>query len=151
MKNSKNVILICVGLFMFMAFSLAQAQETSEADRIHPRTYSGQQRIQEIYNQLNLTEDQKKQLDVIKQQHRSTMENVRQRIKINKEALQEELMRAQLDRLKINEIHNQIKILQSQMEDERLGSILLVRGVLTAEQFTKFVNLMHKHKKQHEE
>lgn len=151
MKNFKNVILISVGLFIFMIFSLAQAQKTSETDRIHLRTYSGQQRIQEIYNQLNLTENQKKQLDVIKQQHRATMENVRQRLKINKEALQEELMKTQLDRPKINEIHNQIKILQSQIEDERLSSILLVRAILTPEQFTKFVSLTHKHKRQHEE
>ena len=59
MKNFKNVILISVGLFIFMIFSLAQEQKTSETDRIHLRTYSGQQRIQEIYNQLNLTENQK--------------------------------------------------------------------------------------------
>jgi len=32
------------------------------------------------------------------------------------------------------------------MEDDKLNSILAVRGILTPDQFTKFVELMHKHR-----
>ncbi len=111
---------------------------------------AGGQRIQEIYSQLNLTDGQKKQLESNKQQHRAKMESTRQEMKTNKEALRRELMKSQLDLLKINTIHNQIKSLQDQMEDEKLNSILAVRTILTPDQFLKFVNLMHKHKQEHE-
>ena len=79
------------------------------------------------------------------------MESARQEIKTDKEELQEELMKPQLDMPKINEIHSQIKALQSQMEDDKLSSILAVRAILTQEQFLKFVNLMHKNKQEHPE
>ena len=93
------------------------------------------QRIQEIYSQLNLTETQKKQLEANKQQHRAKMESARREIKADKEMLKEELMKPQLDMLKINAVHGQIKALQNQMEDGKLNSILAVRAILTPEQF----------------
>ena len=110
-----------------------------------PKWHSGQ-RIQEIYNQLNLTDDQKKQLEANKKQHRAKMESIRQEMKADKEALREELMKPQLDMPKVTVLHDQIKALQSQMEDIKLSSILAVRAILTPEQFSKFANLMHKHK-----
>ena len=129
--------------------SLAHAENAPGAEGPSQKWHSGQ-RIQEIYSQLNLTDDQKKQLEANKQQHRAKMESARQEIKADKEALKEELMKPQLDMTKINAIHDQIKSLQYQMEDDKLNSILAVRAILTPEQFSKFVNLMHKHKQEHE-
>ena len=134
-------------MYILAALSLAHAENPGvegPSQKWHPG-----QRIQEIYNQLNLTDAQKKQLEANKRQHRAKSQSVRQEMKIYREALQQELMRPQLDLSKINAIHNQIKSLQSQMEDDRLSSILAVRAILTPEQFLKFVNLMHQHKQEH--
>ena len=142
MIKLKKVLFVFFGLYIFAALSLAHAENTGP----EPRQQAGGQRIQEIYSQLNLTDDQKKQLEADKQQHRAKMESFRQEMKTDKKAIQAELMKPRLDMPKINGIHNQSKALQGQMEDEKLNSILAVRAILTPEQFSKFVNLMHQHK-----
>ena len=142
MTKFKKVLYGLFGLYVFAALSLAHA-ENPGAEGSPQKWHSGQ-RIQAIYSQLNLTDDQKKKLEANKQRHRTEMESARQEMKTYKEALQQELMRPQLDTLKVNEIHNQIKSLQSQMEDNRLSSILAVRAILAPDQFSKFISLMHK-------
>jgi Spy/CpxP family protein refolding chaperone len=123
--------------------------ENPGLDGASPKWHSGQ-RIQEIYKQLNLTDEQKKQLEANKQQHRAKMEMARQEIRKDREALKEELMKPRLDMPKITALHNQIKAVQSRVEDDKLSSILNVRAILTPEQFSEFVGLMHKHKQGHE-
>ena len=145
MTKFKKVLFGFFGLYILAALSLAQAQNAPGSEGPSPKWHSGQ-RIQGIYSQLNLTDDQKKQLGANKQQHRAEMESIRQEMKIDREALRGALMQPQLDRPKINAIHNQIKVLQSRMEDDRLSSILAVRAILTPEQYSKFVNLLHQHK-----
>ncbi len=147
MTKFKKVLIGFWGVYVFAALSLAQAQGPDSP----PEKAHFERRIQEIYDQLNLTDDQKKQLEATKQGHRATMKSSRQAMKDDKEALQQELMKPQLDMPKINALHDQIKVVQSQMEDDKLRSILDVRAILTTEQFIKFVNLMHKHKQEHEE
>ena len=139
MTKIKSILFGLFGLCLLLTPALAQTQ-----------THPGQ-RIQEIYKQLDLTDDQKKQLEANKQQERAKMEATRQVMKSDREALQGELMKTQLDMPKINILHDQIKVVQSQMEDERLSSILVVRSILTPDQFSKFVNLLHKHKQEHNE
>ena len=148
MTKFKKVLFGFFVAYLFALLSLAQAQNASGADGSSQKWHSGQ-RIQEIYNQLNLTDVQKKQLEANKEQHRAKIQSTRQEMKTYREALQQELMRPQVDLPRINAIHNQIKSLQSQMEDDRLSSILAVRAILTPEQFLEFVNLMHKHKQEH--
>jgi Spy/CpxP family protein refolding chaperone len=150
MEKFKKILFGFIGLYIFVALSLAHAQATPGPDESSAKWHPGQ-RIQEIFNQLNLTDDQKKQLEMNKQQHRAKMESSRQAMKTSREAFQQELMKPLLDRPRINEIHQQIKALQSQMEDDKLNSILAVRTILTPEQFQKFVNLMHRHKQEHDE
>ena len=150
MTKFKKVLFGFLGAYLLVASSLAQAQNAPGTDGPSAKWHAGQ-RIQEIYSQLNLTDEQKKQLEVNKEQHRAIMQSARQEMKIEREAFQQELMKGQLDLPKINKIHNQIKSLQSRMEDDRLSSILAVRAILTPEQFLKFVNLMHKHKEGHDE
>jgi Spy/CpxP family protein refolding chaperone len=150
MTKVKRVLFGFLGAYLFAVLSLAQAQNVPAAEGSSQKLHSGQ-RIQEIYSQLNLTDDQKKQLEANKQQHRAKMESARQVMKANREALQEELMKTQLDMPRIEEIHGQIKSLQAQMEDVKLNSILAVRAILTPEQYSKFISLMQKHKQEHEE
>lgn len=146
----KKILLGSIGISLFAIMSLAQAQNAPGPEWSGPRVHAGQ-RIQEIYSQLNLTDDQKKQLEANKHQHRLRMQQARMDMKVAKEALREELMKTQLDIPKVMMLHDRIKALLSQMEDIKINSILSVRRILTPEQFSKFVVLMHKHKEGHEE
>jgi Spy/CpxP family protein refolding chaperone len=149
MIKLNKVLLGFLGVYLFAAMALAQAQNAPGADGNTPKWHPGQ-RIQEIYSQLNLSDDQKKQLEANKQQHRAIMANARQEMKADREALREELMKPQLDMPKITQIHNQIKALGAQMEDTKLSSILAVRAILTPEQYLKFKELMQKHRQEHD-
>jgi len=142
MTKIKIILMGLTGLMMVSVLPLAHAQTPQE----DPNKMHSKQWVQDIFAELNLTEDQKKQLEMNKERHRSKMEIARQQIKLNKEALRAELMKTQLDMSKIKEFHNRIKALQDGMEDDKLNSILAVRGILTPDQFTKFVELMHKHR-----
>ena len=148
MTGFKKFLVGFFGIYVFIAMPLVYAQDR-DTDGGSPKWRPGQ-RIQEIYSQLDLTDIQKKQLEANKQQHRAKMEVARQEMKVNREQLHAELMKAQLDMPKINAIHREIKSLEARMEDDRLNSVLAVRSILTPEQFLKFVNLMHKHKPDHE-
>jgi Spy/CpxP family protein refolding chaperone len=147
MTKIKNVLWGAVGIFFLMAMPLVHA-EIAGPDSA-PNNMRPGQHIQEVFSLLNLTDEQKKQLEANKEQHRSKMESARQEMKTDKKALQEELMSSQLNMDRINQIHGQIKALMSQMEDERLNSILAVRQILTPDQFSRFVDLMAKHKQEH--
>jgi len=150
MKRLRKILFVCLGLYVLSALPLAHAQNDPGPNGPSPKWQPGQ-RIQEVFSQLDLTDDQKKQLESNKQEHRAKMENARQQMKADKDAMQAELMKPQLDMAKVNQVHEQIKALQSQMEDDKLSSILAVRSILTPEQFLKFVSLMHKHKQEHGE
>jgi Spy/CpxP family protein refolding chaperone len=145
MTKARKILFSFIGLYIFAVLSLAHAQNEPGMDGALPKDHSGQ-RIQEIFSQLGLTDVQKQELEANKQQHRAQMRIARQEMKTDKEEFQNELMKPQLDMPKINDIHNRIKAVQAQMEDNKLSSILAVRSILTQDQFLKFVNLMHKHK-----
>jgi Spy/CpxP family protein refolding chaperone len=133
---------------------LAAGPLTARADNPSPGPWSqighNGQRIREIYNQLGLTDAQKNSLEANKQQHRANMERLRQSIKTNRGLLREEIMKPQLDMAKIKELQRTTIYLLAQMEDSKLNSILAVRSILTPEQFTKFINLVHQHKQEKE-
>jgi len=143
MANYKRFTSGIIGIYAFAVMSLAFAQNMPTSVAAPAPEHSGQH-MSAIFSQLNLTDEQKKQLEDNKKQHRTKMEAARKQLKLEKQAIQHELMKPQLDLGKINEIHAQIKSLQNQMEDIKLNSILEVRSILTSDQFTQFVNLMHK-------
>jgi Spy/CpxP family protein refolding chaperone len=135
--------LVCfLGLFWLILGPVHAQSSLPAADEHHQNGH--RQHIQEIFSQLNLTDEQKKELEANKQQHRSTMMRQRQQIRTAREDLKQELMRPQLDMARIHHLHDRIKALMAQMEDDRLASILAVRVILTPEQFGKFINLMPK-------
>lgn len=150
MTKLRRVILSCVWLYAFGAIPFVHADNPPAAHST-PQTWKhgGGGGFQEIYSQLHLTEAQKKQLEDNKTQHHAKMKNDREQMKSDREAFRAELMKPQLDMNKINELHNRIKALESQMADDRLNSILAVRAILTPQQFSEFATLMPKHKMEH--
>lgn len=149
MISLRKVLFGCIGLYVFGAVSLLYAYNSPAGQSPSQTWKHGGGGIQEIYGQLNLTQIQKKQLEDNKIQHRAKMKIARQQRESARKAFQEELMKPQMDMNKINELHNRLKALESQMADDRLNSVLAVRTILTPQQFSEFVTLMHKHKLEH--
>ena len=136
-------VLICVGLYLLMGLAGVRAQEQG------PDNQRGQ-RMHEIFRQLDLTDTQKQALEANKQENRSRIQQARQEMKSIRQSLQQEIMLPELNMARINELHARSKVLMAQMEDEKLNSILSVRTILTPAQFAKFVDLMHRHKPDHD-
>ncbi len=95
---------------------------------------------QELYKDLNLTDEQKKLLEANKAKHREEMKALAGQMKEKKAEVRQELQKDQLDMAKITQLNNELKALQAQMLDHRLESTLEVRKILTPEQFKKFIS-----------
>ena len=151
MKYFKNLMVIAfviLGLVIasnsFAADkSCAQDKESAVSGEKHKKMEGGRQKV---WDQLNLTPEQKKQLEENKAKNKETMKATFEKMKSAKESLKAELMKPALDMNKINNIQSQVKALQNQMTDNRLSSMLEVRKVLTREQFEKFLEITGKHR-----
>jgi len=150
MTKFRNFLFSFMGLCFLAALPLAYAQDAQGPDGGALKAHM-EKHIQEIFNQLGLTDDQKKQLETNKKQHREEMGKIHQEMEADEASIRAELMKAQLDMPKITEINNSIKALKSKIEDDKLASILAVRAILTPEQFIKLANLMRKHNQVHAE
>ena len=148
MIKYRNLLSCFVVSWAMLMFSLAQAQPAPQPEGPTDKEHV-EHSIQAVFDQLNLTDDQKRQLADNKQQQHSKMETAHQAMKQARGDFQRELMKPDLDMGTINAIHTRIKGLQAQMEDLRFTSILTVRAILTREQFLKFVSLMNKHPQEH--
>jgi len=95
---------------------------------------------------LDLTEGQQKQLKDIKQKQREAMKGLFEQIKSNREELNAEIIKATPDMSKVNNIQAQMKILQSQMVDNHLNSILEIKKIMTPEQFAGYMTLKKERK-----
>lgn len=154
MRYLKN--LMAIG---FVILSLVFASNIYAADKTDDKGKEGtasqekhkgmEEKRQKVWDQLNLTADQKKQLEENKAKNRESMKATFETMKSCKESLRAELMKKDLDMNKINSIQSQIKSLQGQMVDSRLSSILDIRKILTYEQFGKFIEITGKHKSWH--
>ena len=91
---------------------------------------------------LNLSDTQKKLLEENKKVRREEMKSLFSQMKEKKEAIRNELQKAELNIGKITQINNELKILSAQMLDHKLEGILEVRKILTPEQFKKFMAKM---------
>jgi len=105
-----------------------------------------EQRIQKVYDQLSLSEEQKKLLAENKAKHKAATESLSKELKAAMEAMGEEMKKESLDLNKINVLRARFKALRDQMADERFNAILEVRKILTREQFVKFSELVQQQK-----
>ena len=101
-----------------------------------------EQRIQEIYTQLNLSDEQKRLLDENKSRHKAAKEVISKDLEAIMPQMGEELKKPEFDLNKITALQAEFKRLRDAMMDERFKAILEVRKILTHEQFVKFTDLM---------
>jgi Spy/CpxP family protein refolding chaperone len=96
-------------------------------------------KYQEFLKELNLSEEQIKQIETNKQKQKELSKTLRDQIRSQREVMRQELMKAELDMGKIDVIQTQLKTLYAQQMDNRLSSILEIRKILTPEQFNQFL------------
>jgi Spy/CpxP family protein refolding chaperone len=146
MKIVRMCVFLCV--FAVLTQAYARAQESGQAA---PKEADHRQRmetlIREVYNQLNLTEGQKKQLDENKDLHHQRMKDLYGESRSLKDSLNQLLMQPAMDMDKVNAVQSRLKNIESEKIDDRLNSILDVRQILTPEQFVKFIEFTGKHDK----
>ncbi len=148
MKTIKLSMLAMLGM-LFLAAPLVHADEPEVAGIAEGRQKfmeKMEQKMQEVYKDLNLTDEQKKALDENKTKNRAQTKELFKQMKDKKDAIRDELQKETLDSAKIEQIHNELKQLSNQMLDNRFNGILEVRKILTQEQFKKFSSKMEEMK-----
>ena len=105
-----------------------------------------EQQLKEVYDQLGLSEEQKKLLEDNKTKHKDQGDALRADLKSAMQAMGDELKREDLDSVKIDALRAKLKTLRDQMADERFNAILEVRKILTHDQFAKFIQLIEEKK-----
>lgn len=98
-----------------------------------------------LMQQLNLTGDQKRQLQVIQRQYREPLHEQRQKLVQAQQELSD-LMAGTASPSQIREKYRQVEALRQQVGELNLSSMLAMREVMTLEQRSRFAQLMQKRK-----
>ena len=107
-----------------------------------------EKRWSKMADELGLTEEQQKQLKEHREENRSAAEQLREQKGELRDALRQELQKIDLNKEKIQQLHNELKAVLAEMEDRRLEGILTVREILTPEQAQKLHEVMEE-KREH--
>ena len=110
-----------------------------------------QEKVEKMYDQLELNEQQREALKAQKVKHREEQKAMREKLQAKREALREELQKEAFDKKKVKALNEDVKNIQNQMSDQRLESVIGVREILTPEQFSKFNEKKEEHWKKREE
>lgn len=150
MKNKKSVligmaVLACFALLTPRVFSEPEGEDQEENAQCGPGERM-QAKCGELYKELGLSGEQKKMLDENKAKNKDAMKETFSQMKEKRELMKEELQKEEINTAKVTEINNELKALQSKMQDAKLSSILEVRQILTPEQFKKFSEKVDKRK-----
>ncbi len=139
MKKKMGYLMLVTVSFLLVT-AVAYAQENKETKR---QGRSGQPRQEEtIFEQLNLTPEQKQRLEDNRQAQRQQAQEVIATLKDKRKNLQEILKNPSTTRSSVREIADDIKALQAKQTDLRLDGIFSVKEILTTEQYVKFQGLM---------
>ena len=147
-KSITTLLAVCGSLILS---TNAQAQFWGHGHGEKEWKKKREQKIQQVYDQLGLSQEQQKLLAENKARHEAAKESVASGLKGAMEAMGEELKKEDLDMPKIESMRAQFKNLRDQMADERFNAILEVRKILTQEQFAKFIELIRQEKWQEKE
>lgn len=139
--NKQMKRMIGGGVFLILVFlTTAHAQSSNEGERMRHGDWEKERerRFQQMAVELNLTPEQKQQIEAQRQAHRQQLQKLREELRQKKDDLKAELQKPELDMARVQQIHAQIKALLAQKEDQRLQGILQMRNILTPEQFAQF-------------
>ena len=148
--NTKSVKIIALLIIAALALSAPALYADVVAGNSNQREKWSkgkmESKTQELYKDLNLTEEQKKMLDDNKSKHREQMKALFNDMDIHRTAIRQELQKETLDMGKITQLNNEMKKLQEQMLDQKLAGTLEVRKILSPDQFKKFMAKIEEHR-----
>ncbi|MCX5656811.1 MAG: periplasmic heavy metal sensor [Candidatus Omnitrophica bacterium] len=136
MKNIKSIIIGLVVVFSMVSMVYAQTKGES---RQHGDKQKGR-----VFKELNLTPEQEKKLEENRKAQGEEMTKLHMAIKEKQAKLQEELKNPLVTRATIEPLVNEIKFLQAELIDRRIGGIFAVKEILTPEQFSRFQQMTEK-------
>jgi Spy/CpxP family protein refolding chaperone len=155
MKNMRKFLLMAVLVLGLFALPLAYAEDNGPAVPEHKTfCHKAGRKVCDIYSQLNLTDQQKKQLDESRNKYREQNKTLFNQIKEKGALIRQELQKDKLDMNKINQANSELKKIEGQLLDSRLQGMLETKKILTPEQFKKLMaekeegmshNMMAKH------
>ncbi|MDD3374539.1 MAG: Spy/CpxP family protein refolding chaperone [Candidatus Omnitrophica bacterium] len=147
MINRKKIIAGVVVVMFFAWTNIAQARGHNGMKKNGPRTEvrgPSEEQIQKMEKNLGITEDQSLQLRSHREGHQIKMESLMKQMKEKREALKQELEKADTDQASVEVLSAELKNVQAQMVDERINGISEVKSILTPEQFEEFKGKMNK-------
>ena len=149
-QRNNHLVWALAGAFILTLAAPVYAQgEFSREDRRAAFREKMDQRIEQMHDELGLTPEQRKKLKVHRESKKENRRAFREKIRAKRQALRAELQKPDVNRQRVNALHNEIKQLMNQGADERLEGILYVREVLTPEQYKQFSEKMDSFKNKH--
>jgi len=142
-----------VGTVLIVSHTNAQSQE-SRGEFSYSKEKMREKwkaRRVEMHKQLGLTTEQEEKLKAHRSRHREGKRKLFENIKSKRIAMAAELQKQEINMDKIHQLHNELKAIKMQKEDQRLEGILGVRNILTPEQFTKFMKFKKTRWEKHHE
>ena len=134
------IVAVLVGLSISIIYAASSIPVTQQKEAF---TKKMDAKRQEIYNNLGLTNEQRKLLEENKNKHREQTKALFAQLHQKMASLRQELENSELNMQEIYQTNNELKQLQAQMLDNRLERILEVRKILTLGQFKKFEDKMN--------
>ena len=98
-------------------------------------------RMEKMEILLDLTPEQKEQLQTFRSSHRAQAATFHKDMQAVRQEIGDEIQKPELDMAKISGLQTRLKDLQARQADHRMEGILNVRKTLTPAQFTKFMVL----------
>lgn len=135
MKTAKRIVLSMVIVNLTFGSCLVSAQSSQGFSE---RSKEKRQKIESIMQELNLTPQQKAQIESQRNEQREQNKQLRTLLSEKRKELKQELEKAVSDRAQIERIAEELKEIQSQRLDQRINSILKMKEILTPEQYEKF-------------
>jgi Spy/CpxP family protein refolding chaperone len=148
MKKKVGLLIMAAGSYLLTA-AVVYAVEVKQAENkgVPVVTQPGPVRTMSspggmIFDQLNLTPDQKQKMQTNKQAQNQEMQAMASSLREKNNNLQEALRNPEVTRASVLGITNEIKGLQEKMLDLRIDEAFSVKEILTPEQYTKYQQLM---------
>lgn len=141
----KMILVLSMFVMMFAGGVVARADE-GEGSHSGEWRQRMEGQMQKLFNDLNLSDEQKKLLEENRKSHREQMGMLRKNMREWRLQMHEELQKPELDMAKINDLQGKLKEAQGKTLDYRLDGILAVHKILTPEQYKEFSKQMKQRK-----
>lgn len=142
--QSRIVVLVLMSLFVLTSPLVYAADAEQPASKEATFKQKAQERMQQLYKELNVTDEQRMQLEANKTKNMQEVKTLMQSMREKREFMRAEFQKEELNEAAVKKINAEIKQLQDRMSDLRLEGMLLIRRILTPEQFKKFSEKMDK-------